>query len=147
MADSITSNHQASGYRLLTEKLNEEYAAQGDEEMLYAGSDDVGLVSWGKDDGIKGAQAVGQKKPNGFGMYDMSGNVWEWCWDWSQRPYTTQTVSDPQGPRNGSMKVYKGGNWKSRSRAMRASGRFAMDPTKRSSYGVGFRICRTEEYL
>ena len=146
LAESITSNHQASGYRLLTE-AEWEYAARGNEEMLYAGSDDVGLVSWGKDDGIKGVQAVGQKKPNGFGMYDMSGNVWEWCWDWSQRPYTTQTVSDPQGPRNGSMKVYKGGNWKSRSRAMRTSGRFAMDPTKRSSYGVGFRICRTEEYL
>jgi formylglycine-generating enzyme required for sulfatase activity len=146
LAESITANHQASGYRLLTE-AEWEYAAQGGEMCLFAGGHDSGLVAWGKDDEINGVQPVGQKQANGFGLYDMSGNVWEWCWDWSQRPYMGQTVRSPKGPRNGGFRTCRGGSWKSRPRSMRVSGRFAMDPTTRGSYGVGFRICRTEEYL
>lgn len=146
LADSITANHQASGYRLLTE-AEWEYAARAGEGRLYAGSDDASLVAWGKEDGIRGVQPVAQKKANAFGLYDMSGNVWEWCWDWSQRPYTVQSVRSPQGPTQGGFRTYRGGSWKSRPRAMRTSGRFAIDPTKRSLYGVGFRIGRTVEYI
>ena len=80
ISGGITQNIDASGYRLptLEEWL---YAASGGEDYIYAGSDDLDEVGWYSGNSDDKTHPVAQKKPNGYGLYDMSGNVWEWVWD------------------------------------------------------------------
>ena len=77
---AINQNMEADGYRLPT---SEEwlYAAKGGENYTYSGSDNLDEVGWDKDNSGNKTHPVAQKKPNGYGLYDMSGNVWEWIWD------------------------------------------------------------------
>ena len=141
---NVTCNWTAKGYRLLTEG-EWEYCARGGEYHLYAGSDNVDEVAWYNENSGP-THPVGQKKPNGFGLYDMSGNVWEWCWDWfdsevyQSRPVTGgEPTSDPRGPTSGSYRVYRGGDWYNYPYSMRASDRYYGSPTYRND-SIGCRL-------
>jgi len=80
---------------------------------------------------------VGYFAANGYGLYDMAGNVWQWCWDWDGS-YSSSSQTDPRGPASGSGRVYRGGGWYSRAFYCRAAGRYGTAPAGRDSF-LGFR--------
>ena len=129
------------GYRLPTE-AEWEYAAGGGEVHRYSGSDTVGAVGWYQENSDGRTHAVGEKAPNGWGLYDMSGNVWEWTWDWYQASYGGWSSRDPTGPRRGSARVIRGGSWGDTADGLRVSGRDGDTPGFRDSY-LGVRLARS----
>ena len=90
-----------------------EFAARGGNKSLgykYSGSDDVDEVAWYESNSDKKTHPVGTKKPNELGIYDMSGNIWEWCSDWIGA-YQPEEQTNPVGPAEGSHHVMRGGSW------------------------------------
>jgi sulfatase modifying factor 1 len=85
--------------------------------------------------------AVGSYKPNAFGLYDMHGNVWEWCEDW-YGDYPKGAVTDPKGPATGECRVLRGGSFSNVASGARSSGRFDYAPSDRD-FVLGFRLART----
>ena len=127
-------------FRLPTE-AQWEFAAKGGNKSngyKYAGSDDIDDVAWyGQNSGYT-THPVGQKAPNELGLYDMAGNVWEWCQDW-KGDYSSSDQKDPTGPTTGSSRVNRGGSWHDGARYCRVSFRFDFSPDYRSD-DLGLRL-------
>jgi formylglycine-generating enzyme required for sulfatase activity len=143
--DSITCDFSAIGYRLPTE-AEWMYAARGGNRSkgtTYAGSDSPGEVGWYGENSGDVTHPVGQKVPNELGLYDISGNVWEWCWDW-YGDYNAAPATDPRGAGAGSNRVLRGGGWRQHAGTLKTTSRGRGAPTY-GSYYLGFRPVRTAE--
>ena len=118
-----------------------EYAARGgnlSKGYKYSGSNNLGEVGWYESNSGNCTHRVGEKQPNELGLYDMSGNVWEWCEDWSGG-YIVTSQRDPLGAASGSNRVDRGGSWGNEARYCRVSYRDSGTPGDR--YGnLGFRL-------
>mgnify|MGYP000693266809 FL=1 len=133
---------KVKGYRLLTE-AEWEYAARGGKKSRrnkYAGSNNPDEVAWYTSNSRHKTQEVGKKAPNELGIYDMSGNVWEWCSDWYGN-YSSSAQTNPYN-NSGSGRVGRGGGWGDDAAGTRVAGR-GYDSPSRAYYYLGFRICRT----
>ena len=127
-------------FRLPTE-AEWEYAARGGNQghgYKYAGSNTIGNVAWYDGNSNSQTHPVATKSPNELGLYDMSGNVWEWCSDWYGN-YSSGSQTNPQGPSSGSYRVLRGGSWYNGAGRCRVSARGSHDPGNTYSNG-GFRL-------
>ena len=133
--DSITGQP----FRLPTE-AEWEYAARGGNgrQTHYAGSNDFEAVGWLYLNSQNRTHSVAQKQPNAFGLYDMTGNVAEWCADW-YGPYSDETQIDPKGPQSGTKRVVRGSSWDTSTLNARLSAREGRDPAY-NFYDCGFRL-------
>jgi formylglycine-generating enzyme required for sulfatase activity len=136
-----------NGYRLPTEAEWEYACRAGKTTAFNDGNDDytdateVGKVAWYTSNAGSKTHQVGLKTPNDYGLYDMHGNVYEWCWDW-YGTYASGAQSDPDGAVTGAYRVMRGGYWGDSARYLRSAYRYISDPDFRGHY-IGFRLVRS----
>jgi ankyrin repeat protein/formylglycine-generating enzyme required for sulfatase activity len=129
----------ANGYRLPTE-AEWEYAAAGGGKTVPTAAEERLELGWVRENAQGRSQAVAGKRPNGYGLFDMYGNVWEWCWD-GYAYYSAKAQTNPTGALSFQKRVQRGGSWAFPSSLMRPSYRFYNGPFTRMS-DLGFRIAR-----
>ena len=142
--NNIICNWNANGYRLPTE-AEWEYAANGGSNVhatTYSGSNSIDAVAWYDKNSKNKTNPVGMKSANTLGLYDMSGNVWEWCWDW-YGSYNSGAQTDPKGASLGSSRVVRGGSWQYSAWNVRSANRYFFLPSYHGS-NVGLRIVRND---
>ena len=131
-------------FRLPTE-AEWEFAARGgikSKGYEYSGSNTLDDVAWYWYNSGLTTHDVGTKNPNELGLYDMSGNVWEWCNDWYGN-YSSSPSNNPTGPSSGTLRVFRGGSWCFEARVCRSYFRHNFTPDNRSS-NLGLRLCLSE---
>ncbi|MBN2374716.1 formylglycine-generating enzyme family protein, partial [bacterium] len=148
--DALNRMEKTNRYRLPTE-AEWEYACRAGSRTAFANGEitetgcgnDRNLYKMGWYCGNAGNETHGiaQKEPNAWGLYDMYGNVWEWCEDWYGK-YPSGNAQDPDGPASGSYRVKRGGSWCDDARYCRSANRCSFDPVRRFDY-IGFRLART----
>ena len=139
----LNKNEATTKYRLTTE-AEWEYACRAGSEAEFCFGDDEELLAdygWHEENSDYETHPVGQKKPNDWGLYDMHGNVWEWCQDWYGH-YPSEPVTDPRGPSSGSFRVFRGGGWYNVAHRCRSANRNRSFPASRHG-PLGFRLART----
>jgi len=144
---AVTRNERDAGrlpsgytYRLPTE-AEWEYACRAGATNFFSFGDAVNEAdqyAWTLENSEGATHPVGQKRPNSWGLYDMHGNVWEWCSDWFV-DYPSAQATDPTGPLRGKFKVFRGGGWNHAVEFARSGNRFMMAPSN-GIYFVGFRV-------
>ena len=134
------SEKEGKTYRLPTE-AEWEYACRAGSTTKWCFGDSesqLGDYAWYDDNSDSTTHPVGQKKPNGWGLYDMHGNVYEWCGDWYDE-YSDSPSTDPTGPSSGSFRVLRGGSWIDTAGDCRSAGRYRDSPGNGNDL-LGFRV-------
>lgn len=138
----ITCNFEVNGYRLPTE-AEWDYAAKGGENRknyIYSGSNIIDEVAWYANNSNRRTHPKGQKKPNELGLFDMTGNVFEWCWDWYNK--YPDFYNNPKGPDKGNKKIVRGNCWINGSSVMHLDRRVARAPST-SNHHLGLRLVKS----
>jgi formylglycine-generating enzyme required for sulfatase activity len=142
--DKLNGKFGAGKFQLLTE-AQWEYACRAGSTTRYCFADDeseLGEYSWYAANSDRKTHPVGEKKPNAWGLYDMHGNVWEWCQDWWKDGYYKESpVDDPTGAATGSHRVFRGGSWLSPAWSCRSAIRYNYMPGDRGDV-LGLRVSR-----
>ena len=140
ISGTITCNFNADGYRLPTEAEWEYFARGGNTsnsgQTEYSGSNTIGSVAWYDGNSGNKTHEVKKKTANSLGLYDMSGNVWEWCWDWCG---SINQSTDSTGAASGSFRIVRGGGWGDYASYCTVSRRIYSNPFYRD-YDCGFRV-------
>ena len=137
--EEVSWDRKATGYRLLTE-AEWEYGARGGEAYVYAGSNEATAVGWIDANSGGETHPCCDKPANGFGLCDMTGNVFDWVWDWFSG-YSSGAQQDPSGPASGAIRVFRGGSWINSAQNARVANRNRGRPGDRGG-DVGFRLAR-----
>ncbi len=136
-------NRESNGYRLPTE-AEWEYACRAGSQKRFTNGDrsaDLQMLSWYRNNSTGRTHDGASKAPNNWGLHDMHGNVWEWCWNWSAE-YPTRFSVDPEGPQQGTSRVIRGGSWDNPAEACRSANHNGAKPGFHGAI-LGFRVART----
>lgn len=137
---AVSCDFAAPGFRLPTE-AEWEYAARAGQGFAYSGADDVHAVAWHANNSARHTHPVGTLQPNAWGLYDMSGNVGEWCWD-PYSAYPSHAVVDPVGPPKSDGRVVRGGSWTMYPPGVRVQARLNYSPESPWAH-IGLRLAMT----